>query len=227
MVGEGQPGGGGVSGFDDATSHWPGVSTDETVLGYLGSVGGCDGVGDLIDAVCELRERGARGFRLEIAGDGPALPAVRDRADRLGVGDVVAFCGRLDPAEADRFMSRIDALVVPGADVESNHYRAMATVTHAMARGLPVVLRPLRENTRLIGECAFLAANLTPGAFADALNALLLAGPIERREVGDRGRAKFERELAWNIYAPRYLVSVSPRSRAYAATDSGQGTDGS
>ena len=197
------------------------AAPDETVLGYLGLISGQDGVCELIDAVCELRGRGARGFRVEIAGDGPALASVRERARVLGVGDLVTFHGWLGRDKVPGFLERIDAMVVPDPDLEFNHYCAMNKVTYAMARGLPVVLRPLRENARLVGPSAFLAANLTPGAFADAINALLLAGPRERRQAGECGRIRFERELAWDINAARYLVSVSPGSgRAYAASES-------
>jgi glycosyltransferase involved in cell wall biosynthesis len=194
----------------------------ETILGYLGLISGQDGVSELIDAVCELRGRGARGFRVEIAGDGPALASVRERARLLGVSDLVTFHGWLGRDAVPGFLERIDAMVVPDPDLEFNHYCAMNKVTYAMARGLPVVLRPLRENARLVGSSPFLAANLTPGAFADAIDALLLAGPLERRQAGECGRIRFERELAWDINAARYLVSVSPGSgRAYAASESG------
>ena len=186
----------------------------KTVLGYLGRIGAHDGLDELIDAVCELRCRGALDFRLEIAGDGPALPAVRRRADRLDVSDLVAFHGWLDPPGVRGFLERIDAMVVPDPDLEYNHYCAMNKVTYAMARGLPVVLRPLRENARLVGDSPFLAADLSPGAFADALDALLLAPPDQRWAAGECGRKRYEREFAWDINGPRYLVSVSPGSRA-------------
>jgi glycosyltransferase involved in cell wall biosynthesis len=184
------------------------------VLGYLGRIGEHDGLDELIDAVCELRSRGARDFQLEIAGDGPALAAVRRKADRLNVSDLVAFHGWLDPPAVSAFLERIDAMVVPDPDLEFNHYCAMNKVTYAMARGLPVVLRPLRENARLVGDSPFLAANLSPGAFADALDALLLASSYERHAAGECGRKRYEREFAWDINGPRYLVSVSPGSRA-------------
>jgi glycosyltransferase involved in cell wall biosynthesis len=105
-------------------------------------------------------------------------------------------------------------MVVPDPDLEYNHYCAMNKVTYAMARGLPVVLRPLRENARLVGDSPFLAADLSPGAFADALDALLLASPGERSAAGECGRKRYEREFAWDINGPRYLVSVSPGLRA-------------
>jgi glycosyltransferase involved in cell wall biosynthesis len=185
-----------------------------TVLGYLGLISEQDGVSELIDAVCELRRRGASGFRVEIAGDGPTLRSVRRKAELRGVADLVAFHGWLDRAGVCEFLERIDAMVVPDPDLEFNHYCAMNKVTFAMARGLPVVLRPLRENARLVGDSPFLAADLTQSAFADAIEALLRAGPQRRREVGDGGRRRYEREFAWDINGPRYLVSVSPGSRA-------------
>ena len=184
-----------------------------TVLGYLGVIGEQDGVGDLIEAVDLLRERGVTGFRVEVAGDGPALAGVREQVARLGLGDLVRLRGWLGPAQVGPFLDEIDAMTVPDPDVEFNHYCAMNKVTHAMARGITVVLRPLRENSRLVGDSGVVAKDLSLPAFADALETAIGLPDEERAAIGKRLREIFEAELSWEISAARYLEAVSPARR--------------
>lgn len=187
----------------------------ETVLGYLGVIGEQDGVGDLLDAVVALRARGLTGFRVEIAGDGPALPAVRERAARQGLDGLVRLRGWLGPGQIAAFLDEIDAMVVPDPDIEFNHYCAMNKVTHAMARGIPVVLRPLRENSRLVAGAAVIAEDMSPTAFADALETMLAVPRATRTAIGGKLREIFEAELAWHSSAPRYLEAASPARRVH------------
>ena len=197
---------------DDAAGPGPspaaaGAETaTETVLGYLGVIGEQDGVGDLLDAVQELRTRGVGGFRVEIAGDGPALPAVRARAAELGLEDIVQLRGWVGRDEIDAFLKGIDAMVVPDPDTEFNHHCAMNKVTHAMARAIPVVLRPLRENARIAGHAGVVARDMSLPAFADAIEQFLAASPARRADLGSRLRAAFEAELSWSTFGPRYLA---------------------
>jgi glycosyltransferase involved in cell wall biosynthesis len=182
----------------------------DLLIGYLGVIGEQDGLTDLLDAVALLRADGATGFRVEVAGDGPALPAARAHATRLGLDDLVTFHGWLGPGDVDAFLGRIDAMAVPDPDNPFNHFCAMNKVTHAMARGIPIALRPLRENVRLTAGHAYEAADMTIRAFADALATLLKDAPAGRAEIAAAARATFEAELSWPHHAPRYVEAVSP-----------------
>jgi glycosyltransferase involved in cell wall biosynthesis len=184
----------------------------DLLIGYLGVIGEQDGLTDLLDAVALLRTDGATGFRVEVAGDGPALPAARAHATRLGLDldELVTFHGWLGPGAVDTFLGRIDAMAVPDPDNPFNHFCAMNKVTHAMARGIPIALRPLRENVRLTAGHAYEAADMTIRAFADALATLLKDAPAGRAEIAAAARATFEAELSWPHHAPRYVEAVSP-----------------
>lgn len=186
---------------------------DTTVLGYLGVIGEQDGVGDLVEAVDMLRGRGVTGFRVEVAGDGPALAGVREQVAQRGLGELVRLRGWLGPKEIGPFLDEIDAMAVPDPDIEFNHYCAMNKVTHAMARGIPVVLRPLRENSRLVGDSGVVAEDVSLPAFADALEAMIGLSEKERLAIGERLREIFEAELSWDKSAERYLEAVSPSRR--------------
>jgi glycosyltransferase involved in cell wall biosynthesis len=201
--------------LDDEPLHDGTAKPDEIVLGYLGVIGEQDGVGDLLDAVAALRSRGLTGFRVEIAGDGPALPAVREQAARQGLDGLVRLRGWLGPRQIAAFLDGVDAMVVPDPDIEFNHYCAMNKVTHAMARGIPVVLRPLRENSRLVAGAAVIAEDMSPSAFADALETLLTVPQETRGAIGAKLHEIFEAELAWHSSAPRYLEAASPARRVH------------
>jgi glycosyltransferase involved in cell wall biosynthesis len=166
-----------------------------------------------------LRESGVGGFRVEIAGDGPALAAARAQADRLGLDGLVRFRGWLGRAEVDAFLGEIDAMVVPDPDVEFNHYCAMNKVTHAMARGIPVVLRPLRENVRLVSGSGVVAKDMTPAAFSHAVAEFLELQPASRAEISACLRDIFEHEHSWRIYGPRYVEAVSLAARPARESD--------
>ena len=197
----------------------------DTVIGYLGVVGEQDGVGDLIACVDVLHRSGVDGFRVEIAGDGPALPSARREAERLALDALVRFRGWLGRAEVDAFLGEIDAMIVPDPDVEFNHYCAMNKVTHAMARGIPVVLRPLRENVRLVSGSGVVAKDMTPAAFCHAVTELLELSPAARSEIGARLRHIFEHEHSWRIYGPRYVEAVSRAARPAPSSDAGTATE--
>ena len=185
-------------------------SQADLTIGYLGVVGEQDGLTDLLDAVALLRADGVAGFHVEVAGDGPALPAARAAATRLGLDELVTFHGWLGPGAVDTFLGKIDTMAVPDPDNPFNHFCAMNKVTHAMARGIPVVLRPLRENVRLTAGHAYEAADMTIRAFADALAAFLKDTPASRAEIAAEARTTFEAHHSWPHHAPRYVEAVSP-----------------
>jgi glycosyltransferase involved in cell wall biosynthesis len=134
---------------------------------------------------------------------------------------VVRFRGWLGRDQMDAFFRGIDAMLVPDPDIEFNHYCAMNKVTHAMARAIPVVLRPLRENTRLVAGDGFVAEDASLPAFAAAVERFLDAPAAERAAHGARLRKTFEAELAWEASSARYVAAfrgTRPNAMSSAAT---------
>ncbi len=124
--------------------------------------------------------------RLWIAGDGPLGPTLAAQAQRLGVEERVAFLGfRRD---VPRLLAAADLLVItslreglPNAALE------------AMAARRPVVATAVCGNPELIrdGETGLLVPPSAPDALAAALSALI-ADPVRRRQMGERGRRRVE-----------------------------------
>jgi glycosyltransferase involved in cell wall biosynthesis len=95
------------------------------VVGYVGSFNGYEGLGDLIEAVALVRQRGADVALLLVgssesrglnAGNGAACPATlayRDLAQRLEIGNHVFMPGRVAPGLADQYYALLDVVVIP------------------------------------------------------------------------------------------------------------------
>jgi phosphatidylinositol alpha-mannosyltransferase len=88
----------------------------ETVLFYVGRLEERKGVGTLIEATREHNARGAKPWRLVIAGDG----GDRNRLEALAAHDPrVVFLGRVSDAQKRSWLRRVHALVAPSSHGES------------------------------------------------------------------------------------------------------------
>jgi glycosyltransferase involved in cell wall biosynthesis len=177
-------------------------------LGYLGVVGSQDGLDDAVRAVAETQARSDVDFEVRIAGDGPALPSARALAAEFGLQDTIHFEGWLDHARVGAFLEGIDAMLVPDPPTPFNHLCAMNKVTHAMAAGICIIYRPLRENLDLTGGLAYVAKGEGVGHFAEAILQFLSAPPGERAQVGAELAARFHELHAWPVHKARYLEAV-------------------
>lgn len=99
------------------------------VIGVISRLVAGKGLEDLLVAASLLLKRGD--YRFVLAGDGPLMPALQQRAQELGIARQVAFPGFVDPAVALR---AIDLFVLPSYK-EGLPYN----VLEALAAGRPVV----------------------------------------------------------------------------------------
>ena len=92
-----------------------------------------------IEALARLSAEG-RSFIYTIAGDGPLGPAIRARADALGIGDRVRLTGQCSQSEVLRLLQDTDLFVSPNVTAANGDQDAPTnTIKEAMAVGLPVV----------------------------------------------------------------------------------------
>jgi glycosyltransferase involved in cell wall biosynthesis len=107
--------------------------------------------------------------RLELAGDGEELPAVKQLIADLSLTDYVHLSGFVTGADLERLYEQADALVL------TSTREAFGTVIlEAMTKGLPVVASDIRCVRTIIadGTTGFLAG-LDEQSFADAFGRLL------------------------------------------------------
>jgi glycosyltransferase involved in cell wall biosynthesis len=128
-------------------------------------------------------------FRLNIAGTGPCLEALKKLHGELGLGGVVTFLGEV--ADVPGLLARSSMLVLP-----SWTEGISLTLLEAMARGLPAVATRVGGNGEVVADGT--TGMLVPAGDADAL-----AGAIERlhddpalaQRLGVAGRRRVERHF--------------------------------
>ena len=127
--------------------------------------------------------------RLEIAGDGPERAALVELAERTGVASAIAWLG--SRRDVLSLVSRATMLVHP-----SRFEGAPYAILEAMALATPIVATAVGAVPRLLGEggAGRLANAGSPAALA-AATIDLLGRPEERRELGERARARVVSEF--------------------------------
>ncbi len=136
---------------------------------YVGRVAHEKNIDFLLD-VAEQASEWVPDLLLVIAGDGPALPALRQAVDKRGLGDRVRFIGYLDRAsELPACYAAADAFVFASRTETQG-----LVLLEAMATGLPVVaLAEMGTADILRSERGALVPDGNPYAFALSLTRLL------------------------------------------------------
>jgi glycosyltransferase involved in cell wall biosynthesis len=145
------------------------------------------GLDILMRAAAQLRSRGLR-FRIEIAGEGPALAELDALRLQLGLGDCVNFPGRCTAQTIHEKMRQSDVFVLP-----SRTEAMPLALLEAMSHGLAAVATSVGGIPEVIshGKTGLLVPPESAEALADAL-ACLIGDPDFRIAVGDGARRQFE-----------------------------------
>ena len=180
-----------------------GLPRDGFWVGAVSSLVGYEGFDTLIDAVKRIRASGTD-VRLLLVGDGVERPALVQQAADLGEAAVLP--GRVDAAQAQRYLSALDVVVVPRRDLEVTRSVAPLKPIEALAAGKPLLVSDLPPLTETIGDelvtagCA--VAPSDAGALADALTRLS-GDEALRNRLGELGRARAATRT-WEHAGERY-----------------------
>src|SRR5699024_7777092 len=120
-------------------------------VGTAASIVGYEGLDDLVEAVMIARDQGID-LRLLIAGDGVALPELRERAGVLS--DKAGFTGRGSQTEAVEYQLALDAIVVPRKNEPVCRLVTPIKPIEAMGLARPVVISDLPALRELVPESA-------------------------------------------------------------------------
>jgi len=128
--------------------------------------------------------------RLLVAGGGPLLSELQQRASTLGLGDRARFTGYVPEAEKAEHFNLGDVFVFPSAMEGFG-----LAVGEAMSSGLPVVASDRGSIPELLvdGEGGFLGDPARPVQFVEALVRLLRDAPLRAKQ----GAANVERVDRW------------------------------
>jgi len=160
-----------------------GVSADAKVIGVAGRLHRQKGVDVLIEATAALAGKFPE-LRVLVAGDGPLLEELRERARSSGVAHAISFLGEW--RRMPEFMAAIDVFVLP------SRWEGMPNAAlEAMAAARPVVATRVGGTPELAldGVTGALVEPEDPKALAEAI-AAFLDDPDRAGRMGAAGRER-------------------------------------
>jgi glycosyltransferase involved in cell wall biosynthesis len=171
---------------------------------YLGVMGPQDGVDLALQAAAAIVRSGRDDVHFVLMGSGDSYDELVVLARELGIADRVTFTGRIPDETVFEILSTADVGLSPDPLNPLNDVSTMNKTMEYMAFELPVVAFDLKETRVSAGPAAVYAPPNDTDAFARAIEELL-DDPEHRAEMGQQGRERVERELAWRHQAPRYV----------------------
>jgi glycosyltransferase involved in cell wall biosynthesis len=175
------------------------------LIGYVGTIGPQDGLDYWMRAIHELVfTLKRRDFLAVVIGDGDALGAVQELANRLGVEKYVWFTGRLPELETRRLLSSVHICVQPDPLSPLNDKSTMNKLMEYMALGKPTVAFDLTETRYSARDAALYARPNDEREFAGHVSRLL-DDPDACARMGESGRQRVATALAWEYSVPELL----------------------
>jgi len=162
------------------------------VIGYVGRLLPMKGLAVLMDALPAV----PGDWTLLIVGSGPEEAALRDHAERLGIGDRVRIEGGVPHEEVPGLMGLLDVLVLPS--LTTSHWKEQfgRVLTEAMACGVPVVGSSSGAIPEVVGDGGRVAPEGDSRALGGIL-AELVSNPEERQTLAAAGRRRVAEHFRW------------------------------
>jgi glycosyltransferase involved in cell wall biosynthesis len=176
---------------------------------FLGHLVPRQGVELLIEALALLKSRG-EDVSADVIGTGPLEASLRERANTLGLDDLVRFHGFVeDHREIERLLAGASLAVAPYRPEEGTFtpYADPGKLKAYLAAGLPIVLTDVPPNAdELVREAGAEIVAYDAAALADAI-ARGLAAPqvwLERRNAALAHAQRFD----WAVLLPNVLEKL-------------------
>lgn len=164
---------------------------DKRIVVYLGLLNEYQGVDLLVRSVPLVLDR-TRDVHFLIMGF-PDVAKYQLMTEKLGLSEYVTFTGKIDYAEAPRYLCLGDVAVAP----KISGTEANGKVYNYMACGLPVVAFDTVPSREILGN---LGVYSTPGSVESLAASLvgLLANDELRRDLSRKVREKAARDYGWD-----------------------------
>lgn len=177
---------------------------EATVIGFIGSFYGYEGLDLLIEAL-PIVTATRPDVRLLLVGGGPQEAALREQVLRAGLADKVAFAGRVPHGDVQRYYGLVDVFAYPRRSIRLTELVTPLKPLEAMAQGHAFVASDVGGHRELIrdGETGVLFRAGNAASLADALLGLL-AEPARRQRLRAAGRHYIETERTWSASVARY-----------------------
>ena len=194
-----------------------GLTDDDFVAMYAGAHGIAQGLGVLVEAAALLDP--SERIHIVTLGDGIDGERLRGLAEELGVTDRVHFLGRRPMAAMPGLLATADLQVVCISDTPLFRVNMPSKIPSLLAGGHPLLVVAVGDPADVVTDAdAGLAASPNdPADVADALRRARDAGADMLREMGERGRDLYEREMSAAIGGAR-LTEILHRAKRKART---------
>jgi len=184
------------------------------LVGYVGAMDAQEGLETLIDVALLLKNSGRRDVHFTCVGGGPALSSLRKLTQEKMVEDMVTFTGRVSDADLLEILSTADVCVNPDKPCAMNSMSTMIKIMEYMAVGKPIVQFEGEEGRFSAQEASLYSyGDDYVTDFADKI-LWLLDHPQERQRMGEFGRRRVEKELAWK-YSVQNLLAAYEKAFSY------------
>jgi glycosyltransferase involved in cell wall biosynthesis len=177
------------------------------LVGYVGTMSTQEGLDILIDVAQHLKNAGRNDVHFTCVGGGPGLASLRQLTREKNLEDTVTFTGRIPEADLLEILSTADVCVNPDKPCPMNSMSTMIKIMEYMALGKPIVQFEGKEG-RFSAQDASLYSdgNDRVSDFAEKI-VWLLDHPEERARMGEFGRRRIEKDLAWEYSVEKLLAA--------------------
>jgi len=175
-----------------------------TVLGFVGSFYGYEGLHLLLAALPRIREDHPD-VKLLLVGGGPQEALLKGLAEALGVADAVVFTGRVPHHQVTRYSALVDIFTCPRVSKRLTELVTPLKPLEAMAQGRLVVASDVGGHRQLIrdGETGVLFPAGDPAGLVHAVDGLL-RNRDSWGEFRQQARAFVENERTWDTTVAAY-----------------------
>jgi glycosyltransferase involved in cell wall biosynthesis len=177
------------------------------LVGYVGTMSDQEGIDILLEVALHLKETERTDIHFTCVGGGPALASLRSMVTDKDLGDTVNFTGRVSDEDLLEILSTADLCVNPDRPCEMNDISTMIKIMEYMALGKPIVQFDLREGRFSAQDASVYADPQNQVSDFAAKITWLLDNPNERKRMGEFGRRRVEKELAWGFSVQNLLAA--------------------
>lgn len=177
------------------------------LVAYVGNMSDQEGLDILLDVAEHIKNSGRRDIHFTCVGGGPGLASLQKMVKDKNLEDTVNFTGRVPFQELLDVLSTADICVNPDKPCEMNNISTMIKIMEYMALAKPIVQFDLKEGRFSAGEASLYSD--TGKRVADFANNILwlIDRPDERKRMGEFGRSRVEKELAWKYSVANLLAA--------------------
>ena len=180
-----------------------------TTICYVGDMGFHDGLDYLLRAIHHLVYAMKRtDICCLLVGGGSAVTTMQELSRELKLTEHITFVGKVPHGDVVRYISSADICVAPEPSNGYNDRSTMIKLMEYMAVGKPIVAFDLPEHRFSAQDAALYAVANREADFARQL-VRLMDDPAMCSRLGQMGRARVERSLAWHYQAQNLLAAYT------------------